>query len=188
MTALVTTAIATGGFSVAQARSTSMGAGTYTGTVRCSGSDRFSDGAPTRQYRSRPKAVVVFASSQRLRRWTYFFLGRPNTVIQTHTIRAAQAFTYRAGAHIKRPGRTRVTILGVARTERRVEMLARLDWSSPSSGYIGSGVYDLSFESTGPSTIRYDAVKVVIKLPQGGPTAGNPVIRRNEHCAGTLTR
>ena len=188
LTALVTTAIAAGGLAVSQARSTSMGAGAYKGTVRCSGSDRFGNGAPTRHYRSRPKAVVVFASNQRLRRWTYFFLGRHNTVIQSHASRAGQAFTYRAGAHIERPGRTRVTILGVARTERRVEMLARLDWSSPSSGYIGSGVYDLSFESTGPSTIRYDAVKVVIKLPQGGPTAGNPVIRRNEHCAGTLTR
>jgi hypothetical protein len=69
-----------------------------------------------------------------------------------------------------------------------VEVLARLDWSSPSTRYIGSGVYDLSFENTGPSTIRYDAIKVVIKLPEAGATAANPVIRRNEHCAGTLTR
>jgi hypothetical protein len=67
-------------------------------------------------------------------------------------------------------------------------VLARLDWSSPSTSYIGSGAYDLSFESTGPSRIRYDAVKVVIKLPKVGPTAVDPVIRRNEHCAGILTR
>lgn len=100
-----------------------------------------------------------------------------------------QSFTYAAGVHIDRPGRTRVTILGAVRTARRVELLARLDWSSPSTHYIGSGVYDLTFESAGPSTISYDAVKVVIKLPEAGsPTAANPVVRRNEHCAGLLTR
>jgi hypothetical protein len=185
---LVPTAVATGGLAVSQARSTSIRAGTYMGAVRCTGSDRFSNGAPRRQYRSRPRAALVFAPGRRLRRWTYFFLGRHNTVIQSRAIRARQSFTYVAGAHIDRPGRTRVTILAVVRTARRVEVLARLDWSSPSTHYVGSGVYDLSFESAGPSTIRYDAIKVVIKLPEAGATAANPVIRRNEHCAGTLTR
>lgn len=188
VTALVTTVMASGGLAVSQAGSTSIGAGTYKATVRCTGSDRFSNGTPTRQYRSRPKAVVVFGRIRRLMRWTYFFLGRHNTVIQSHAIRAGQSFTYAAGAHIDRPGRTRITIQGVVRTARRVEVLARLDWSSPSTSYIGSGAYDLSFESTGPSRIRYDAVKVVIKLPEAGPTAIDPVIRRNEHCAGILTR
>jgi hypothetical protein len=186
--ALLTAAVATGGLAVSQARSTSIGAGTYKGSVRCTGSDRFSNGAPTRQYRSRPKALVVFASNRRLTRWTYLFIGRHNKVIQSRATRAGQSFTYAAGAHVTRPGRTRITILRVVSTARRVEVLARLDWSSPSTSYIGSGVYDLSLKSTGPRTISYDAVKVVIKLPEARPSAANPVIRRTEHCAGTLTR
>lgn len=189
VTGLAGAAMATGALGDAQARSTSIVAGGYRGTVRCTGSDRFSNGAPTRQYRSRPRASVVFGSGRSLKRWSYFFLGRRNTVIQSRAVRSGQSFTYAAGVHIDRPGRTRVTILGAVRTARRVELLARLDWSSPSTHYIGSGVYDLTFESAGPSTISYDAVKVVIKLPEAGsPTAANPVVRRNEHCAGLLTR
>lgn len=189
MSSLAGIVMATGALADAKAPSRAIGAGTYSGTVRCTGNDRFSNGAPTRQYRSRPKASVVFGSGRSLKRWTYLFLGHRNTVIQSRAVRAGQAFTYAAGAHIDRPGRTRVTILGVVRTARGVEVLARLDWSSPSTHYIGSGVFDLTFESTGPSTITYDAVKVVIKLPEvGSPTVANPVVRRNEHCAGTLTR
>jgi hypothetical protein len=53
----------------------------------------------------------------------------------------------------------------------------------------GQANHNLTFESTGPSTISYDAIKVVIKLPEAGsPAAANPVVRRNEHCAGLLTR
>src|SRR5437763_15841034 len=58
--------------------------GTYSGSIACTGSDRFSNGAPTRHYSSKPHVAVVFASGQRLEHWTYLFLGRPHTTTQTN--------------------------------------------------------------------------------------------------------
>jgi hypothetical protein len=162
--------------------------GTYRGKIRCLGSDRFSNGAPTRHYRSRPKVSVSFGASQRLRRWTYLFLGRKNLVIHTRAVRVGESFTYAAGAHIGRPGRTRVTVTDVERSPGGVLLVARLDWASPSTGYIGSGTYVLVLELTGPARVNYEAVKVVVKQPRGPASAANPVVRRNELCIGELTR
>ena len=181
--------LAAASFSEAAGSKTRAGAitpGSYRGSVSCTGSDRFSNGAATRHYRSSPAVSVVIAPGQRVKRWTYLFLGRHNLIIQSHAVRPGQSFTYAAGAHIGRPGHTTVTILGVVRRPGRVELLARLDWSSPQNHYVGSGTYDVRFERIGPRSIRYDAVKVVIKLPLTGPTAANPVVRRNEHCTGAL--
>jgi hypothetical protein len=172
----------------AQARSAPIAAARYHGRVRCTGSDRFSNGAANRRYRSSPAVSVQLGKRQRVKRWTYLFLGRQNLFIQSRAVRVGQSFTYAAGMHIGRPGRTRVTVVGVIRASGRVEILARLDWSSPATGYIGSGTYDVMFERDGASKIRYDAVKVVVKLPLAGPTASAPVVRRNEHCAGSISR
>jgi hypothetical protein len=102
-----------------RAQSTRTRAGTYLGAVKCTGSDRFSNGSPTRRYRSRPTASVIFGSHRHLKRWTYFFLGHQNTVIQSRAVRRGASFTYAAGAHIERPGETRVTVLGVVRAARQ---------------------------------------------------------------------
>ena len=171
-----------------EARSVTVAAGRYHGTVRCTGSDRFSNGAATRHYRSSPAVSVVLGTRQRLKRWTYLFLGRHNLMIQSRAVRVGQSFTYAAGRHIGRPGRTRVTIDSLIRAPVRREILARLDWSSPSTHYIGSGTYDLTFERVSAAKVRYDAVKVVVKLPLAGPSASEPVVRRNEHCAGSISR
>jgi hypothetical protein len=171
----------------AQAEQSTIPAGTYHGHARCVGSDRFSNGPATRYYRSKPQVSVVFASGGRLKRWTYLFLGRRNLAIRARAVRPGQSFDYGAGAHIGRPGRTRVTVDQVSRTRSRVEIMARLDWSSTGFAYVGSGTYDLMLERVGRA-IRYDALKVVVKLPLTGVTAANPIVRRHEHCEGSLTR
>jgi hypothetical protein len=162
--------------------------GTYRGAVRCTGSDRFSDGARARRYRSSPTVTVAFGSSQRLERWTYLFLGRHDLVIQSHAVKRGQSFTYAAGAHIGRPGRTRVTIDEVRGVAGGVDLLAHLDWSSPRTRYIGSGTYALALERVSATVLRYDAVKVVVKQPQSTPSKSRPIVRRNEHCTGILRR
>lgn len=162
--------------------------GTYRGAVRCTGSDHFSNGSRTRQYDSSSRVAVVIGSRRHVRRWTYIFVGRHNLAIQSRAVRAGESFSYAAGAHIGRPGRTRVTIANVLRALTSVEILARLDWSSPSTHYIGSGTYDLALDRVGSSRIRYDAIKVVIKLPTAGASAANPIVRRHEHCVGRLSR
>jgi hypothetical protein len=121
-------------------------------------------------------------------RWTYLFLGSRNVVIQSHAVRPGQSFTYAAGAHIGRPGRTTVTVTDVTRSAGAVALVARLDWASPSTGYLGSGTYLLVLERLSRSRIRYEAVKVVVKQPSGAASAANPVVRRNELCIGQLAR
>ena len=162
--------------------------GTYRGALRCSGSDSFSNGAATRRYRSSPEASVAFASGQRLKRWTYVFLGRRDLIIQSRAVRRGQLFSYSAGTHIGRPGRTRVTVDSVAASRGNVELLARLDWSSPASHYIGAGTYALTLARESATVIRYEVVKVVVKQPLARPSRPNPVIRRHEHCVGLLRR
>jgi hypothetical protein len=162
--------------------------GTYRGALRCSGSDSFSNGAATRRYRSSPEASVAFASGQRLKRWTYVFLGRRDLIIQSRAVRRGQSLSYSAGTHIGRPGRTRVTVDRVAASRGNVELLARLDWSSPAGHYIGAGTYALTLARETANVIRYEVVKVVLKQPLARPSRANPVIRRHEHCVGLLTR
>lgn len=182
-------AVLIGGGVVSQAATPArISAGTYRGKLRCIGSDRFSNGAATRHYRSSPAASVVFGAHQRLRRWTYLFLGRRNLAIQSHAVRAGQSFSYAAGTHIGRPGRTRVTVDEASSFPGNVTLIAHLDWASPSTGYAGSGTYALLLERLGARTIRYEAVKVVVKQPTASaPTAANPVVRRNEQCVGRLS-
>jgi ribosomal protein L35AE/L33A len=128
----------------------------------------------------------VFASGQQLEHWTYLFLGRPDTVIQSSAVRPGQFFTYAAGKHISRPGRTLVTVEETPHSTGVSIVNAILDWSSPSTGYIGSGTYTLIVERRGTTTIRYQAEKVVVKLPRAGPSRANPVVRRSEDCRGDL--
>jgi hypothetical protein len=177
-----------GGLSVAGAQNPgpTIAAGSYRGIVRCVGSDRFSNGLAIRRYRSSPMASVVFASSQRVRSWTYFFLSRHDLVKQVRAVRPGDSFTYAAGSHIGRPGRTGVTITDVTRTRGRVSINARLDWASPAARYIGSGTYALLLERVSGTEVRYEAVKVVVKQPLAGPSKANPVVRRNELCVGQL--
>jgi hypothetical protein len=177
-----------GAVATAQEPGSPIAPGPYHGSVRCTGSDRFSNGSPTRRYRSSPKASVEFASRQRVTSWTYFFLLRHDLVKQVRAVRRGESFTYAAGKHIDRPGRTRVTITAVARAPGRVMMIARLDWASPSTHYIGSGTYALTLERITRVAIRYDAIKVVVKQPLTGPSQANPVVRRNELCVGQLMR
>ena len=160
--------------------------GNYSGLIACTGSDRFSNGAATRHYSSRPHVAVVFASGGRLEQWTYLFLGLPNTVIQSSAVRPGQSFTYAAGNHIGRPGRTQVTVEETPHSTGVSIVNAVLDWSSPATGYIGSGTYTLTIERRATTTIRYEAEKVVVKLPRTTPSHGNPVVRRNEDCRGDL--
>lgn len=162
-------------------------AGTYRGHARCVGSDRFSNDAATRYYRSTPRVSVAFGSRGSLKRWTYLFLGRRNLAIQARAVRRGQSFSYAAGAHLGRPGRTRVTIDRVTRSGSAVEIMARLDWSSPGFAYVGAGTYDLTLDRVGQA-IRFDAVKVVVKVPLTEVTAVNPIVRRHERCEGLLTR
>jgi hypothetical protein len=164
----------------------SIAVGTYSGSIVCTGSDRFSNGAPARHYSSTPHVAVVFASGQRLERWTYLFLGRPNTVIQSSAVRPGQSFTYGAGKHIGKPGTTQVTVEEAPRSTGVSIVNAVLDWSSPATGYIGSGTYKLIVERRATTTIRYEAEKVVVKLPRTGPSRANPVVRRTEDCRGDL--
>lgn len=128
----------------------------------------------------------MFASGQQLEHWTYLFLGRPDTVIQSSAVRPGQFFTYAAGKHISRPGRTLVTVEETPHSTGVSIVNAILDWSSPSTGYIGSGTYTLIVERRGTTTIRYQAEKVVVKLPRAGPSRANPVVRRSEDCRGDL--
>ena len=132
-------------------------------------------------------ASVVFASGQRVRSWTYFFLLRHDLVKQVRTVRPGESFTYAAGSHIGRPGLTRVTITDVTRTRGQVLINARLDWASPATRYIGSGTYAHLLERVSGTELRYQAVKVVVKQPLAGPSKANPVVRRNELCVGQLT-
>jgi hypothetical protein len=162
-------------------------AGTYSGAIACTGSDRFSNGAPTRHYASTPHVAVVFGSGQQLEHWTYLFLGRTNTVIQSTAVKPAQSFTYAAGKHIGRPGITRVTVQETPHSNGVSIVNAILDWSSPASGYIGSGTYALIVERRATTTIRYEAEKVVVKLPRTRPSRANPVVRRTEDCRGDLS-
>jgi len=171
----------------AQGPTATIAAGTYRGNVRCTGSDRFSNGSPVRHYRSSPVASVVFDSDQRVTSWTYFFLLRHDLVKQVRAVRPGQSFTYAAGKHISRPGQTRVTIADVTRTRGQVLIIAYLDWASPTTHYIGSGTYALSLERLSGTAIRYEALKVVVKHPVAAPSTANPVIRRNESCRGQLT-
>ena len=131
--------------------------------------------------------AVVFASGQRLEHWTYLFLGRPNTVIQSNAVRPGQFFTYAAGKHIGRPGVTRVTVAETPHSSGVSIVNAILDWSSPATGYIGSGTYTLILERRATTTIRYEAEKVVVKLRRTGPSRANPVVRRTEDCRGDLS-
>ena len=133
-------------------------------------------------------ASVVFASNQRVRSWTYFFLLRHDVVEQVRAVRSGESFTYAAGKHIGRPGRTKVTIVEATRTHDRVLILARLDWASPATHYIGSGTYALLLERRSGTQIRYEALKVVVKHPRAAPSKANPLVRRNELCLGQLTR
>lgn len=187
LVALVAAASCGSSTSTAPRRSTgSIVAGTYSGSILCTGSDRFSNGAPTRRYSSTPHVAVVFGSGQRLERWTYLFLGRPNIVIQSSATRPGQFFTYAAGKHIDKPGRTRVTVEETPHSNGVSIVNAILDWSSPATGYIGSGTYALLLERRATTTIRYQAAKVVVKLPRSGPSRANPVVRRSEYCRGDL--
>lgn len=161
-------------------------AGTYSGSITCTGSDRFSNGVPTRDYSSTPHVAVVFASGQQLQHWTYLFLGRPNTVIQTSAVKPGQSFTYAAGKHIGRPGVTRVTVEETPHSNGISIVNAVLDWSSPATGYIGSGTYTMVLDRVATTTIRYEAEKVVVKLPRTGPSRASPVVRRTENCRGDL--
>lgn len=177
-----------GAVAIAQEPGSPIARGTYHGRVRCTGSDRFSNGSPTRRYRSSPTASVDFASGQRVTSWTYFFLLRHDLVKQVRTVRPGESFTYAAGKHIDRPGRTRVIISDVARAPGQVTMTARLDWASPSTHYFGSGTYALTLERISRAAIRYEAIKVVVKQPVTAPSQANPVVRRSELCVGQLTR
>ena len=177
-----------GAVATAQEPGSSIARGTYHGSVRCTGSDRFSNGSPTRRYRSSPKASVDFASRQRVTSWTYFLLLRHDLVKQVRTVQPGESFTYAAGKHIDRPGRTRVTVTHVARVPGQVMMIARLDWASPLTHYIGSGTYALMLERISRLAIRYEAIKVVVKQPFTARSQVNPVVRRNELCVGQLTR
>jgi hypothetical protein len=165
----------------------SIAAGTYSGPVACTGSDRFSNGAATRHYSSSPRVSVAVGSGQQVENWTYLFLGRRNTVIQSHAVKPGQAFTYTAGKHIGRAGLTRVTIADTPRSSGVAIVDAILDWSSHFGGYIGSGTLPLVLERRGVKTIRYAAEKVVIKLPRAAPSYANPVVRRSKYCRGDLT-
>jgi hypothetical protein len=174
--------------SAADDPSPTIAAGMYRGIVHCTGSDRFSNGSPSRRYRSSPLASVVFASRQRVTSWTYFFLLRHDLVKQVRAVRPGESFTYAAGKHIGRPGRTRVTIVDVTRRHEQALIIARLDWASPARHYIGSGTYALLLERISGTQIRYEALKVVVKHPLAGPSKAKPVVRRNELCVGQLTR
>lgn len=178
-----------GGWAVAapQEPTPPIAAGTYRGIVQCRGSDRFSNGSPSRRYLSSPVASVAFTSGQRVTSWTYFFLLRHDLVKQVHAVRPGASFTYDAGKHIGRPGRTQVTITDVTPTRGRVLIVARLDWASPATHYIGSGTYALLLERISGTVIRYEAIKVVVKHPLTAPSKANPVVRRNELCVGQLT-
>lgn len=162
-------------------------AGGYRGIVQCSASDRFSNGSPIQRYRSSPVASVAFASGQRVMSWTYFFLLRHDLVKQVRAVRPGASFTYAAGAHIGRPGRTRVTVTGLTRGRGQVSIIARLDWASPATHYIGSGTYALLLNRVSRTMVRYEAVKVVVKQPLAAPSKVDPVVRRNELCVGQLT-
>jgi hypothetical protein len=170
----------------AQGSDVPIAAGAYRGSVRCTGSDRFSNGSPTRRYKSFPAAVVTFAANQRVTSWTYLFLLRHDLIKQVRAVHRGQSFTYAAGKHIGRPGRTRVTIIEVARTRGQVLIVARLDWASPATHYVGSGTYVLLLTRVSATDIRYEALKVVVKHPLGARSRGNPVVRRNELCIGDL--
>ncbi len=173
--------------SAATSSAGSIAPGTYAGSVTCTGSDRFGNGAPTRRYLSSPHVSVAFGAGQRLEHWTYLFLGRPNTVIQSGAVRPGQAFTYSAGRHIGRPGVTHVTVAETPRSTGVSIVNALMDWSSPVGGYVGSGTYTLVLERQAAKTIRYTAEKVVVKLPRSGPSRTTPVVRRSEYCRGDLT-
>jgi hypothetical protein len=181
-------AVASGAGASASRPAPSIAAGTYRGALKCTGSDSFSNGAATRRYRSSPAASVAFASGHRLRQWTYVFLGRRDLLVQSHAVRRGQSFSYAAGTHIGKPGRTRVTVDDVASAPGAVNLLARLDWASPATHYVGAGTYALTLTRVSGSTIRYEAVKVVVKQPLGATSKANPVVRRHEHCVGLLSR
>jgi hypothetical protein len=174
--------------SAAPAATPRIAAGTYKGAVRCSGSDRFSSGAATRNYRSSPTVTISFGAAQHLRRWTYLFLGTANVAVQSRAVHAGQSFTYSAGKHIGKPGRTRVTVAALTSSAGAVQLSARLDWTSPSTGYFGAGTYALLLQRVGSSKLRYEALKVVLKQPHGAPSHANPIVRRDELCVGQLSR
>ena len=188
LTAISSLALGAGAMATAQEPGSAIAPGTYHGSVGCRGSDRFSNGSPSRGYRSSVRASVDFASRQRVTSWTYVFLLRRDLVKKVRAVRPGESFTYAAGKHIDRPGRTRVTITAVTRTPGRVMIIARLDWASPSTHYIGSGTYALLLERLSRAVIRYEAIKVVVKHPVTRPSRTHPVIRRNELCVGQLMR
>jgi hypothetical protein len=55
-------------------------------------------------------------------------------------------------------------------------------------GTAAPGSYLLRLQRTGAGTIRYEAIKAVVKQPLGTPSDANPVLRRDEVCTGQLTR
>jgi hypothetical protein len=156
--------------------------------VHCSGADRFSAGRSRVDYSSAPRASVTVGGGGQLKRWTYLFLGRPDTVIQASAARPGDSFTYSAGKHIGRAGSTRVTVAEAPVAGGTSRLTATMDWSSPATRYSGAGTYTLLVERLSATRIRYHAEKVVLKAPSGSPSAANPLVHRNETCLGELSR
>ena len=174
LAALVALLAITGcGSSTASAASSSNGpivVGTYSGSIVCTGSDRFSNGAPTRHYSSTPHVAVVFASGQRLQRWTYLFLGRSNTVIQSSAVRPGQVLRVR-GRQAHRQTRYHASDRGRdSRFDRRLNRQCH-----PRFGRVPPrSIYTLILERRATTTIRYEAEKVVVKLPRYRRVARQP--------------
>ena len=153
---------------------------TYRGSVHCVGQDRYSPGGKTVRFRSDPDVSVSYGASGKLASWTYLFLGKPDLVIQSKAVRPGQHFTYRAGKHINRPGKTVVTVVTTSATT----LDAKLDWESTARDYVGSGTFGLRLVPTGDGGLEYQAIKSVVKVPVGAPpTRRVPVIRRSELCS-----
>jgi hypothetical protein len=185
---LLSAALAANGCGSSTSSSARTAAGTYKGNVRCTGGDRFSAGSPTIHYRSSQPVSVTLNGAGHITSWTYVFLGKHNLVIQTSAVHPGDSFTYSAGAHIHRPGRTKVTVTDVLDAPGAAQLIEGIDWASPSTHYIGSGTYSLLIEQVNSSTVRYDAIKVVVKHPLTAPSKTKPIVRRNEFCTGRLVR
>lgn len=188
MRLLVTGLLATTVAAIGCGGSPSLEAGTYTGTVRCTGADRYSDGKTIDRFDSSPRVSVRLDQRGGLIAWTYLFLGRRDTVIPSRAVQPGHGFSYSAGAHIGRPGRTRVTVLDSRTANGEARLTASLDWASRSSGYVGAGTYTLRVVARGGGKVEYHAEKAVVKTPPRRPSRAAPVVRRTETCIGDLAR
>jgi hypothetical protein len=162
-------------------------AGSYEGAPACTGADRGPGGRVIDRFRSHPEVTVSLDGAGRVTAWTYVFLGDRHTLVESRAVRPGQTFSYVAGAHIGKPGRTTVTILTAGASGSQARITAALDWESPSTGYVGSGTYSLRLRALGDGRIEYHSEKAVVKTPPGRPSPGSPVVRRTETCLGPLS-